>query len=71
MICRLARSNTYVLTADGVRVAVFYTKVYGRLLRPLLAVDHPPASAELRQAFRVIDRHITNSITAARFRPAA
>ena len=71
LIRRLARSNTYVLTADGVRVAVFYTKVYRRLLTPLLAVDHPPASVELRQAFRVIDTHLTNSITAARLRPAA
>jgi hypothetical protein len=71
LIRRLARSNTYVLTADGVRVVVFYTKVYGRLLRPLLAVDQPPASAELRHAFRVIDTHVANSITAARLRPAA
>jgi hypothetical protein len=71
LIRRLARSNTYVLTADGVRVAVFSTKLYGRLLRPLLAVDHPPASGELRHAFRVIDTHVTNSITAARLRPAA
>jgi hypothetical protein len=36
------RSNTYALTSDGVRVAIFYTKVYGRLLRPLLG--RPPPS---------------------------
>src|SRR5207302_5562413 len=71
LIQRQPRSNTYMLTPDGVRVAIFYTKVYGRLLRPLLAVDHPPAAAELRHAFRVIDTHVTNSITAARLRPAA
>ena len=52
LIRRLARSNTYVLTADGIRVAVFYTKVHDRLLGPLLAADHPPAPLELRQALR-------------------
>ncbi len=59
---RRPRSNTYVLTPGGVRVAIFYTKVYGRLLRPLLAVDHPPAGSELRQALRVIDTHVVASI---------
>jgi hypothetical protein len=43
LIVRLEHSNTYVLTPDGVRVAVFYTKVHDRLLRPLLAADRPPA----------------------------
>ena len=71
LIRRLPRSNSYVLTSDGVRVAIFYTKVYGRLLRPLLAVDHPPALPELRQALRVIDTHIGASIDLARLPPAA
>jgi hypothetical protein len=66
LIQRLSRSNTYVLTPDGTRVAIFYTKVYGRLLRPLLAADHPPAQTHLRQALRVIDAHITSSINHAR-----
>jgi hypothetical protein len=30
-----------VLTADGVRIAVFYTKVCNRLLVPLTAADKP------------------------------
>jgi hypothetical protein len=71
LIQRLSRSNTYRLTADGTRVAIFYTKVYGRLLRPLLAVDHPPAPTDLRQALRVIDTHITSSINQARLPLAA
>ena len=71
LIRRLPHSNSYVLTADGIRVAIFYTKVYGRLLRPLLAVDHPPASPELRQALRVIDTHVTTSIERARLPNAA
>lgn len=47
LIERLPHSNTYVLTAEGLRVALFYTKVHGRVLRPLLAPDHPPRSATL------------------------
>jgi hypothetical protein len=43
LIRRLPHSRTYVLTSDGIRVAVFYTKVHGRLLRPLLAAHCPPA----------------------------
>jgi predicted MarR family transcription regulator len=42
LIRRRLRSNTYTLTPDGVRVAIFYTKICGRLLRPPFAVDHPP-----------------------------
>jgi hypothetical protein len=37
LIVRLPRSNTYVLTNDGQRFAIFYTKVHNRLLRPMLA----------------------------------
>ena len=71
LIQRVPHSNTYVLTHDGLRVAIFYTKLHGRLLRPLLAVDHPPSSLPLRQAFRVIDTHIAASIDRARLPAAA
>jgi predicted MarR family transcription regulator len=43
LITRLPHTNTSVLTSDGQRVAIFYTKVHNRLLRPLLAAhDSPP-----------------------------
>ena len=29
------------LTSDGLRLAVFYTKVHDRMLRPLMAGDQP------------------------------
>ena len=66
LITRLPRSNTYVLTPDGQRVAIFYTKVYNRLLRPLAAANDPPAPLPLRQALRAIDRHVADYITEAR-----
>ena len=66
VITRLPHSNTYVLTPEGQRLAIFYTKVHNRLLRPLTAANDPPAPLPLRQALRVIDRHVTNYITEAR-----
>ena len=33
LIRRIAHTHTYVLTPEGQRLAVFYTKLYNRLLR--------------------------------------
>jgi hypothetical protein len=56
--------DPYVLTSDGQRVAIFYTKVQDRLLRPLLAAHQPPAPPPLRNALRIIDTHVTQYIDA-------
>ena len=66
LIVRLPHSNTYVLTDDGQRFAVFYTKVHNRLLRPLLASDAPPAPLKVRQALRVLNQAVTDYIDDAR-----
>jgi hypothetical protein len=58
LVARFPRSNTYMLTRDGLRVAIFYTKVHDRLLRPLLVADKPPAPLPLRRALRVIDESV-------------
>jgi hypothetical protein len=72
LIERIPRTNTYVLTPDGVRVALFYTKVHGRLLRPLVAAaDQPPAPVELGRALHTIDRVIADYADAARLDTAA
>jgi hypothetical protein len=71
LIRRLEHTNTYVLTAEGTRVALFYTKVHDRLLGPLLAADQPPAPLELRRALRQVDRSIDDYVARARIRPAA
>ena len=63
---RLPHSNTYVLTEEGQRFAVFYTKVHNRLLRPLMAADQPPAPLQVRQALKVLDRAVTDYIDQAR-----
>lgn len=65
-IVKIEHANTYVLTPDGQRFAVFYTKVHDRLLRPLLAADHPPAPLPVRQALRTLDRAVTDYVSEAR-----
>jgi hypothetical protein len=60
-----------VLTPEGQRLAIFYTKLCNRLLRPLAAADQPQAPPGLRQALAVIDRHVEDYIARARLKPAA
>jgi hypothetical protein len=71
LIQRLPRTNRYLLTPDGIRVAVFYTKVHNRLLHPLLAADQPQAPPELQAALTVLDRHVDDYTTNARLGTAA
>jgi len=71
LIARVPNTNTYTLTPEGQRVAVFYTKLDRRLLRPLLEADKPPAPLELRRALGAIDRALTDSVTNARLGTAA
>jgi hypothetical protein len=71
LIDRVEDSNTYLLTPDGQRVTIFYTKVHDHLLRPLLAANAPPAPVELRHALTTIDRHVQHYIADARLGNAA
>jgi hypothetical protein len=66
LITRLPHTNTYVLTDEGQRVTIFYTKLHNRLPRPPLAAHDPPAPLPLRQALRVIDHHVEDYIREAR-----
>ncbi len=71
LIERLPRSNTYVLTADGQRTAITYTKLGDRILPQLLAAHAPPAPPPLRAALRQIDSHVDDYLNRARLKPAA
>ena len=71
LIARTPASNTYFLTPQGIRVALFYTKVHDRLLTPLLGADKPPAPLPLRRALHTIDQHVDSYIDHARLRLAA
>jgi hypothetical protein len=69
-IKRIPRKNTYTLTPDGIRVAVFHTKLRNRLLMPVLEADKPPAKTEIRQALRTLENAVTDYIQSARLVPA-
>jgi hypothetical protein len=70
LIHRVPRKNTYVLTPDGIRVAVFYTKLRNRILRPLLDADKPPAKIEIRHALKTLENAVADYIQTARLAPA-
>ncbi len=68
----MPHTNTYVVTPEGIRTGVFFTKVQDRVLRPLLcAADVPPASPELRRALATHDYAVAEHITTARLGLAA
>ncbi len=71
LITRVPGRNRYRLAGDGLRFAIFYTKLHDRLLRTLLAADRPPAPPALRKALHTIDTHVTERIDQARLLPNA
>jgi predicted MarR family transcription regulator len=71
LIQRIEHTHTYALTPDGQRLAIFYTKLHNRLLRPLLAADQPQAPPTLRHALTTIDQHVEDYINRARLKTAA
>ena len=68
LIARLPHSNRYTVTDDGIRIAIFYNKLYHRLLIPLTAANQPQAPADLRAALSTIDRHVNAYTNNARLR---
>jgi len=72
LIERLAHSNRYRLTEHGLRTALFYTRVYNRILRPGLAALDPCAlqpqaafARHLRALNQALDRHCDEARLAA------
>ena len=66
LIRRFLHTNRYVLTADGIRIAVLYTKIYSRLLVPLTAANQAQAPPDLRAALAAITRHVDDYANRAR-----
>jgi len=70
IIERLPHSFCYRVTQFGFRAALFFTRLYNRLLRPGLAATQLPNAANaprLRRAFDNLDTHINASIQHALF----
>jgi hypothetical protein len=54
IIERIPRSHRYQLTPSGLRIALFFSRTYARLLRPTLAEimpEAPPTRKPIRVAF--------------------
>jgi len=54
LIERIPHSHRYQTTADGLKIALFFSRTYARLLRPKLAevlCQSPPSDSSLRAAF--------------------
>jgi predicted MarR family transcription regulator len=71
LIRRIEHTNHYVLTEDGIRIAVFYTKIYNRLLVPLTAADQPQAPPQLRAALKTITACVDDYAARARLARAS
>jgi hypothetical protein len=71
LIAKRAHSNTYDLTLDGLKFAIFYTKVHDRVLRPVFAAGQPQAPPELTAAMRSIERHLDDRLAQVRLSTAA
>jgi len=75
MIRRVKRKNRYALTPVGRRVAVLFTKTYGRVLAPGLALLDPalpedisrrsPLASAWRGLQRALDEFTERSLVAA------
>jgi hypothetical protein len=71
LITRIPHRNLFAFTADGLKFAVFYTKVHDRVLHPLMASDQPPAPPPLRHALHILDTEVSRRLQAARLPAAA
>ncbi|MFC7649487.1 hypothetical protein ACFQX6_60725 [Streptosporangium lutulentum] len=71
LIAKRAHSNTYDLTSDGLKFAIFYTKVHDRVLRPVFAAGQPQTPPELTAAMRSIERHLDDRLAQVRLPTAA
>lgn len=61
IIQRIPHSHRYQLTSDGLRIVLFFSRTYARLLRPKLAEimpKAPPFASALRTAFDRLNREI-------------
>ena len=75
LIRRIDRTNRYLLTPKGRRVTVLFTKTYGRVLAPGLALLDPslpedvarrsPLATAWRRLDHALDSYLAKSLLAA------
>jgi hypothetical protein len=73
IIERISGTHRYRLTDFGLRIALFFTRIYNRLLRPGLGIIVPEfshVSRPLRRAFDKLDREVTTWVQQAQLSAA-
>jgi hypothetical protein len=66
IIERIPHSHRYQLTPSGLRIALFFSRTYSRLLRPQLAQilpAAPPGNSRLRPIFDQLQKEIDQCCT--------
>ena len=71
LIKRVDGQLRYHLTRDGMRFAVFYSKLGERVIPPLFLIDQPNTPPKLRRAFNTIARCVDDSFQHAELKTAA
>jgi hypothetical protein len=68
LIARIPHIQRYWVTQEGLRTALFFTRVYGRILRPGMARLTPaaPPDPELRSSFDHVEEAIDRWIDRAK-----
>ena len=69
LIRRAPGTHRYHVTDRGLRIALFFTRSYVRLLRPGLSVllaENIPANSTLRVAFQQVETETARWVTAAK-----
>ena len=71
IIVRVPNSHRYMLTAQGRKIALFMTKTYVRVVRPIFQQLDPSlpedANSPLRKAWRACEKEIDKLVEAAKF----
>jgi hypothetical protein len=73
IIERIPGTHRYRLTPSGLRIALFFTRIYNRLLRPGLGIIVPEfsnVSRPLRRAFDKLDREVSTWVQQAQLSAA-
>lgn len=74
LIQRIPKSHRYDVTDTGFRAAMFYSKVYSRILRPGVAATQPAVASsdsKLRRAFDAVNSAVDSWIQNAKLSPAS
>jgi hypothetical protein len=69
LIERIPKTHRYRLTPTGLRIAIFFNRLYGRLLRPTLSalsLQAPPGTNAINAAFRQLEAQIDQAAAALR-----